>query len=144
MISINIVDIDAAVEINRQIPEFNEHYRKTNFQNRLEGKEHLILAAMAQGIPAGYLIGYNRDDDGSIYCWRAAVLPQFRQQGALKALMGCFEQWAREKGYTKIKIKTRNKRRAMLAYLVKYGFYFVRVAVHEPIEESRIYLEKRL
>jgi len=144
MITINEVPLTTAVAVNKQIPEFGEKYQEIHFLRRLQDKEHLIIVAFIAEQPSGYLIAYNRDADGSVYCWRAAVLPQFRRQGVLRTMMAYLEEWAKSRSYTKIKIKTRNKRRAMLAYLVKYGFNFIRVNPHEPLEESRIYLEKMI
>lgn len=53
-------------------------------------------------------------------------------------------KWAKEKHYDKIKIKTRNNRREMLGYLVKYGFFFTEVVQHPNIDDNRILLEKKL
>jgi len=50
----------------------------------------------------------------------AGVNPNFRKKGILKKLMNYQDNWAKEKGYKKIKIKTRNARREMLSYLIKY------------------------
>lgn len=60
------------------------------------------------------------------------------------ALMNYQEEWAKKRGYTKIKIKTRNNRREMLHYLVKCGFCFYRVEEQENIGENRILLEKQI
>lgn len=59
-------------------------------------------------------------------------------------LMDYEDKWAREKGYNKIKIKTRNNKREMLSYLVKYGFLFTEVMQHPNIDDHRILLEKEL
>ncbi|MBP6256403.1 hypothetical protein KA405_01440 [Patescibacteria group bacterium] len=50
----------------------------------------------------------------------AGVCPAWRGKGVLKTLMFYQDKRAKEKGYSKIKIKTRNNKRAMLSYLVKY------------------------
>ena len=72
----------------------------------------------------------------------AGVNPQFRRKGVLKALMGYFENWAKEKHYSKISIKTRNGRREILSYLIKYGFNFTEVEKYLNVCDNRIYLEK--
>ncbi|MBI4150201.1 GNAT family N-acetyltransferase [Candidatus Woesearchaeota archaeon] len=138
------VPIEEVVEVNKTIVEFREPYTREQFEERYGDKEKLIIVAHINKQPAGYIVSYDRFDDGSLYCWRAGVDPQFRRKGVLKALMDYQEQWARKHGYKKIKIKTRNKRREMLAYLVKYGFYFTEVIQHSAIEENRILLEKRI
>lgn len=136
------VPIEEAVKVNATITEFDEPYQKNYFEERYGDKEKLIIVAYLDEIPAGYIVGYNKDNDSSFYCWMAGVNPQFRRKGILTALMNYQEKWAREKGYTKIKIKTRNNRREMLFYLVKSGFYFYQVDQQENIEDNRILLEK--
>ena len=135
------VDITEAVTINKTIPEFDP-YSREYFAERLKNTDDLVIAAYIRGNLAGYLIGYDRFHDGSFYCWMTGVDPAFRRKGVLTALMGYQAEWARKRGYTKIKIKTRNTLRAMLAFLVNYGFYFTEVVQYPDIRENRILLEK--
>lgn len=72
----------------------------------------------------------------------AGVNNNYRRLGALKALMNYQIKWARDKGYKKLKIKTRNNRREMLSFLVKADFYFTSVEPKERIQDYRINLEK--
>ena len=137
------VDIDTVVDINETIPEFNP-YPRTYFEERLHNKKSLVIAAYISDHPVGYLVGYDRFNDGSFYCWMAGVNPAYRRKGVLKALMGYQEAWARAQGYNKIKIKTRNRLREMLVYLVTDGFSFVEVVQHPDIKDNRILLEKEL
>jgi GNAT superfamily N-acetyltransferase len=102
------------------------------------------MVAYVDGKPAGYLVGYDEFGDGSFYSLMAGVDPKFRGQGVLKAMMKYQDAWARKKGYNKIRIKTRNNRREMLAYLVKYGFYAIEVQPKPKIEDYRILFEKNL
>jgi GNAT superfamily N-acetyltransferase len=104
----------------------------------------LIIVAYVDDQPAGYTVGYDKFEDGSFYCWMAGVNPKFRKLGLLKSLMDYEDKWAKEKGYNKIKIKTRNNRREMLSYLVKYGFFFTEVIQQHNIDDNRILLEKEL
>ena len=137
------VDITEAVTINKTIPEFDP-YSQEYFAERLKNTDNLVIAAYVCGNLAGYLIGYDRFHDGSFYCWMTGVNPAFRRKGVLTALMDYQEEWAGKRGYTKIKIKTRNTLRAMLAFLVKYGFNFTEVVQYPDIRENRILLEKDL
>ena len=136
--------IEEAVKVNETIVEFGEAYKKDYFEGRYKGKNKLIIVAYVDGQAAGYIIGYDKYQDKSFYCWMAGVNPNFRKKGLLKALMEYEDKWAIKNGYNKIKIKTRNNRRDMLAYLVKYGFYFTKVEEYEDIVENRIYLEREL
>lgn len=135
------VPIEEAVKVNATIVEFGEAYSKEYFENRYKGKEPLILGAYLEEKPAGYIVGYDKYEDGSFYCWMAGVNPQFRRKGVLKSLMNYQEQWARNHGYISLKIKTRNNKREMLSYLVKYGFLFRQVIERNDRYENRILLE---
>ena len=143
-ISVKEVPVEEAVKINLTISEFEERYNKDYFEDRYKNKDTLIIVAYFNNKPAGYLIGYDRFGDGSFYCWMTGVAPEFRRKGVLKALMDYQETWAKKKGYKKIRIKTRNKRREMLIYLAKYEFYFTEVEKYPNIKDNRILCEKEL
>ena len=143
-IIIKEVNIDEIVKVNSSIAEFNTPYSRDHFENRLEHKTKLMIVAYFNDVPAWYIIGYDRDSDDSFYCWMAGVNPKYRRKWILKELMNYQENWAKEKNYKKIKIKTRNDKRSMLAYLVKYGFFFTWVKQYSDIKDSRIQLEKFL
>lgn len=134
--------IEEAVKVSATIREFDKKYSKQYFEERYKGKEKLIIIGCIGNKPVGYLVGYDRYGDGSFYCWMAGVNPTYRKMGALKALMNYMIKWSKKKGYSKIKIKTRNNRREMLAYLVKYGFCFIGVEQKPDIKDNRIILEK--
>jgi GNAT superfamily N-acetyltransferase len=142
-IKIKETSINEVVEINKTIREFDS-YSKEYIERRYKGKDKLIIVAHVDEQPAGYLVGYDQFADGSFYCWMVGVNPDFRRKGILKALMNYQEKWARKRGYTKIKIKTANKLREMLAYLVKYGFYFTEVIQCPAVEDNKILLEKTI
>lgn len=136
--------IKEAVAVNAKIIEFGEPYDKDYFEKRYAGKDKLILVAYVGDQPAGYIVAYDKFGDGSLYCWMAGVDPQFRRMGILRAMMDHQDGWAKKKGYKKIKIKTRNNRREMLAYFVKHGFLFTEVQPKSDINDNRIILEKNL
>jgi len=141
-IIIKEVPIEEAVKVNATIVEFDEPYTKDYFEERYKDKDKLIIAAYLDNQPVGYIVGYDKLNDDSFYCWMTGVNPDFRKRGVFKALMDYQEKWAKDKGYKKIKIKTRNNRREMLGYLVKYGFNVVEVVQYPDIENNRIFFEK--
>ena len=143
-IKIKEVSIEEVVTVNATIIEFDSPYQKDHFEERYKDREKLIIVAYIDDKPAGYIVGYDKFNDGSFYCWMAGVNPNFRSKGVLKTLMDYEDKWAKEKGYNKIRIKTRNNRREMLFYLVKYGFFFTGVTQHPNIKDNRILLEKEL
>lgn len=139
------VSIEEAVKVNRNVIEFDgKDTTKEDFEKRYVGKDNLIIVVYYKNIPIGYIIGYDRDNDGSFYCWMAGVDNNYRRLGALTALMNYQMNWAKNKGYNKLKIRTRNNRREMLSFLVKNGFNFVSVENREDITENRINLEHDL
>ncbi|MCA9459614.1 MAG: GNAT family N-acetyltransferase [Nanoarchaeota archaeon] len=143
-ILIKEVPIEEAVKVNGTIVEFDKLYQKKYFEDRYKDREKLIIVAYIDNQAAGYIVGYDKFEDGSFYCWMAGVNPNFRKMGVLKLLMDYEDKWAKEKGYNKIKIKTRNNRREILAYLVKYGFLFTDVIQKSNIADNRILLEREL
>ena len=139
------VPIDEAVKVNRNVIEFDGKDTKAeDFERRYQDKDKLIIVAYYENVPIGYIIGYDRDNDGSFYCWMAGVDNNYRRLGALTSLMNYQMDWAKKKGYNKLKIRTRNNRREMLSFLVKNGFNFVSVENREDITENRINLEHDL
>ena len=135
--------LETAVSMHEKIPEFDEQ-GLGYYEDRIDDKKSLVIIAYIDDEPAGYLIGYDKSGDGSFYCWLAGVLPEFRKKGVLKKMMNYLYDWAKRKGYKKIFIKTRNKRKEMLSYLVKNGFDVVKVSKREPQAENRILMEKLL
>lgn len=139
------VSIEEAVKVNRNVIEFDgKDTTKEDFEKRYVGKDNLIIVAYYKNIPIGYIIGYDRDNDGSFYCWMAGVDNNYRRLGALTTLMNYQMNWAKNKGYNKLKIRTRNNRREMLSFLVKNDFNFVSVEQRDDITENRINLEHSL
>lgn len=146
MIEVREVSIEEVLKVHKNVIEFDEMPpKKEVFEDRYKGKQNLIIIAYYNDFPIGYIIGYDRfEDNESFYCWMAGVDVNYRRLGALKALMDYQIKWAKEKGYKKLKIKTRNNRREMLSFLVKNDFNFTSVEEKENIRENRINLEKAI
>jgi ribosomal protein S18 acetylase RimI-like enzyme len=136
--------IEAVVKVNSTITEFDEPYDKVYFENRCKNAVKLILVAYVDNKPAGYMVSYDRNNDGSFYCWMTGVNPLFRRLGILKKMMEYLDNWAKEHGYNKIRIKTRNNRREMLAYLIKNGFNLIEVEPRPLIKDNRVIFEKNI
>lgn len=134
--------IEVAVLVNSTITEFDKPYDKSYFEERCKDKVCLILVAYVDNHPAGYMISYDRTNDGSFYCWMAGVEPPFRRLELLNKMMQYLYDWSKSHGYNRLTIKTRNNRREMLAYLIKSGFNFTEVQPQPLIKDNRILLEK--
>jgi ribosomal protein S18 acetylase RimI-like enzyme len=144
MVEVREVTIDEILKVHSAIVEFDDtrDVGADYFVERYENKDPLLIVGYIDDQPAGYIVGYNRDNDSTYYCWMAGVDPKFRRQGVLTTLMDYEDEWARRKGYHGIKIKTRNNKRQMIANLVKRGFNFVEVEPRDDIRENRILLVK--
>ena len=144
-IEIKETNIDEVLKVNKNVIEFSDdvNLNKEYFENRYQNKEHVKIVAYLNDIPIGYIVGYDKFNDGeSFYVWMAGVDYKYRRKGALTKLMQYQFDWAKRQGYSKLKIKTRNARREMLSFLVKNGFNFTEVEKKENIIENRINLEK--
>lgn len=142
MIEVKEVDIEEVLKVHKNIIEFDDNNPpKEFFEERYKNLNKLILVAYYKNNPIGYVIGYERDDDSSFYCWLAGVDNNYRRRGALTNMMKYFMKWTKDNGYKKIKIKTRNKFREMLNYLVKSGWQFMNVEIKDNAKDNRIELE---
>ena len=129
------------VTLSNQIPEFDNPYYLEEYEKRC-GEIHLILITEIKGKPIGFKIGYDRYKEGSFYSWMGGVLPEFRQNGIANALADYQENWAKENGFGSIKLKTRNKHKAMIQFSLKRGFVIQEEIPKTPNEETRILMVK--
>ena len=137
--------LEECLKINKLIPEYNkEKYSYDYFASRYKGKNPLLFAAYSEKAPVGYMISYDKYNDSSFYCWMTGVIPQHRNQGILKKMMLFLEKTAKKQGYKSIKLTTRNMRRAMLAYLVKYGYNIIDFSAQSKIKHNKSIWEKEL
>ncbi len=134
--------IKQAVEISKKIPELENPYEKVEYEKRLKNKKHLILIAYWKGKPAGFKVGYQIDDH--FYSWMSGVIPEFRRKNIAKELARSQQKWIEEKEIKLIKMKTRNKHKAMLQFALSNGFYITGLEKHDNSEESRILLDKEV
>ncbi|MDN5200590.1 GNAT family N-acetyltransferase [Fulvivirgaceae bacterium BMA10] len=136
--------INDVVSLSQLIPEFQDPHGIKIYQERLSNVPYLVLMAYFDGAPAGFKVGYQREDNGSFYSWMGAVHPDYRKLGIARKLADYQENWARRMGYQTIKMKTRNRLKPMLLFALSNGFNIVAVERKEDIREHRIILEKSL
>ena len=144
VIIVKETSIEEALKVFEKIPEFDRpKYGTIEFcKERIDNKDCLILSAYADEEIVGYFIAYGKDD--SFYCWLAAVEPKYRRKGILFKMMNIFEEYARNKKYQNLTIKTGNNKREMLNYLIKNNWNFVQVIPSEKLEDNEIILKKEL
>ena len=140
MISVREGNLDEVLKVHQNIIEFDEKYpSKDFFLDRYKSLEHVIIVAYCSDIPIGYIIGY-KIDDNVFYCWLAGVDVNYRRGGALTLMFDYLKKWCVERKYKKISIKTRNKYRNMLLYLVNNNWNFESVEKKDNVLEYRINL----
>ena len=144
-IIIKETSIKDVIGIHKRIPEFFETPAdKLLGSERYKDAKTLALMAYFGKEAVGYMVAYDKFRDKSFYCWITGVIPAYRNHGVLASMMSYLFKWARLNGFSKIKIKTRNERREMLAFLVKRGFFFTSVEQRDDIKDNRICLERAI
>src|SRR5262249_18065616 len=126
--------IEDAIEVCRRVPEL-ESVDRAEFVRRLDPPRALILVAGPAGVRApvvAFKAGYDRYRDGSFYSWLGGVAPEARRGGLAAALIDHQETWARQQGYARIHVKTRNRFVGMHVLLAKKGYRIVSVDAPSP------------
>lgn len=143
-ISVKEGNLDDVLLVHENIVEFDEkHPPKDFFIKRYENTKHIIIISYYNEFPIGYIIGYEIDND-NFYCWLAGVDVNYRRCSALSMMMNYLIEWCHKNNYKKISIKTRNKYRNMLMYLIKNNWNFISVENKDTLSEYRINLELNL
>lgn len=80
-----------------------------------------------------------------LYAWLGGTRSDWRGQGHFRALSDYEEEWALEKGFREIVVKTKNRYYEMRGALTHLQFDVIHYERH-PVEngESKVYLSKRL
>jgi len=144
MPDIRETDLETALAVLEQLPEFDTLKSLDHYHQMLKGEKHLILTAFVENEAVGCKIGYDRFKEGSFYSWLGGVVPGYRKEGVAKALAEQQEKWAVENGFESIKFKTQNRHKAMLQFALKNGFSIYNVKPKEVLDQYRIELIKPL
>ena len=136
-------DLEGAVGVSKEIPEFDSPYNIDEYENRLDESASILTAELNDQL-IGFKVGYDQFKDGSFYSWMGGILPNHRQNGVASALADYQESWAIKNGYKSIKLKTRNKYEAMISFAIDRGFDIIDSETNEDIPEMRIWMEKIL
>ena len=61
-------NIEEALKVNKNIIEFTDvDFSREYFGERYENKEHMIIVAYLNDIPIGYIVGYDKFNDGESF-----------------------------------------------------------------------------
>ncbi len=154
--------------------EFDRKKDAWEIRRRLAGREHGIFMMEAplpedpsQLVPVSYRVVHElmaEEDDPRLadlagklrgvvrfagqrilYAWIGGTRSDWRGQGHFRALSEHVEEWAIEKGFRQIVVKTKNRYYEMRATLTHLRFDVIKYDAH-PLEngESKVYLAKRL
>jgi ribosomal protein S18 acetylase RimI-like enzyme len=134
--------LEDAFALSISIPEFKPWYPFEKWEQRLKDRRAVILIAFLDNIPAGFKVGYHDHDD--FYSWVGGVLPEQRRKGIALALAEAQEAAVCESGITRIRMKTRNRFRAMLHFALQRGFYIADVEQRGEPQDWRITLLKNI
>ena len=129
------------IEINAAIPEFDNKNSKEKIEQRLAGKEALILVALEGAKKVGYKLGYALSDT-EFYSWLGAVHPSYRGHGIAKQLLKQQEVWVKNKGFKSIRVKSMNRFPAMLQLLISQGYVICGYDDKGSPETSKIHFIK--
>ncbi|MEC7641965.1 GNAT family N-acetyltransferase [Idiomarina sp.] len=129
------------IEIDAAIPEFDNKNSKEKIEQRLVGKETLILVALEDAKKVGYKLGYALSDT-EFYSWLGAVHPSYRGHGIAKQLLKQQEAWVKNKGFKSIRVKSMNRFPAMLQLLISQGYVICGYDDKGSPEKSKIHFIK--
>ena len=144
VISVREGSPDELVTLSAKIPELVDPYGVEEYNLRLKNIPSLILVASKGSHLVGFKVGYQREADGSFYSWMGGVLPSYRRLGVADKLADAQDDWAKQKGYTSIKMKTQFRLKAMQKFAMKRAFEILTIEHTKPRENSIIWLEKKL
>ncbi len=133
---------EIALKIALDLEEFTEPVNLNTFHNRLTQKNAIVLVIYDNDCPAGFKIGYERNDQ--FYSWLGGVNKDFRGRGHAKRLLLEMESYAREIGYERLWMKTRNRFESMLHFALKSGFRIIDLEKEGSVLDYRIVLDKKL
>ena len=136
--------INEAVRVSRNIPEFIDPHDQNIYEQRLAGRDHLILIAYDQKTLVGFKVGYDKFQDGSFYSWMGGIIPDYRRIGIAQQLADYQENYARERGYQSVVFKTRNRHKNMLLFGLNNSFIITSIEARQDPMENRIIMRKTL
>jgi ribosomal protein S18 acetylase RimI-like enzyme len=130
--------------VHERIPEFPGKASLDFYTERLRHRLHLGLVAENDGELLGFKVGYQSDTPDTFYSWMGGVRPEFRKLGIANALADYQENWAKEKGFKAVYLKTRNRFPAMITFGLSRGFKIMEVIPKGGVEDYRVVMWKEL
>jgi GNAT superfamily N-acetyltransferase len=142
--NIREASLEEILWVHERIPEFPGKASFDFYESRLRHRLHYSLVAEIEGELVGFKVGYQSDFPDTFYSWMGGVRPEFRKHGVAQMLADFQESWAREKGFSKVFFKTRNRFPDMINFGLKRGFKIIDVLPKGGVEDYRIVMMKEL
>lgn len=143
-IQIREASLEEILWVHERIPEFPGKASLDFYESRLRHRLHYSLVAEIEGELVGFKVGYQSDFPDTFYSWMGGVRPEFRKHGVARTLADFQENWAREKGFSKVFFKTRNRFPDMINFGLKRDFKIVEVLPKGSVDDYRIVMLKNL
>lgn len=104
----------------------------------------LLVVAREDARVVGFKLGHVRSPE-VFYSWIGGVVPEYRGRGVARSLLKFQEQLVRERGHSRIRVKSLNRFPAMLRMLIAEGYRIIDLeSPREPGHELKIVFEKDL
>jgi GNAT superfamily N-acetyltransferase len=143
VINIEIGNVADIATLSKEIPEFEQATTPTRLNSKLNGVVKLILVAKVDAVPVGFKVGYQLTEY-TFYSWLGGVVPEYRKSGIATLLLNYQEQWARQSGYKRIKVKSMHRFPGMLNLLISNGYKSEGVEDNADGSEIKIVFSKNL
>lgn len=137
-----ISDIEHAFLLANQIPEFSGDFSYQGMVEKISGRKYLSLIYVIDDEPIAFKLGYEISAT-EFYSWLGGVVPGHRGYGIAKKLLLKQEAWAREQGYSTIRVKSMNDFPEMLCLLISNG-YLINDVSNKDSKDLKIHFYKNL
>lgn len=138
-----IAGIEQAFLLANQIPEFTGDFDYQEMVDKIAGRKCLSLIYVIDDTPVAFKLGYEINPS-EFYSWLGGVVPGHRGYGIAKKLLLKQESWAREQGYSAIRVKSMNDFPEMLCMLISNGYLINDVSNKDSPKDLKIHFYKNL
>ena len=108
-------------------------------------KRDVLLVALQEELPVGYISGVDDPISGSARIMDLAVALAVRRQGVASALLSGIQVWAAERGVRRIVLETQSKNHPYIRLAQKYGYEFCGYNVqYYPTQDVALFFGRAL
>ncbi|MCC6581702.1 MAG: GNAT family N-acetyltransferase [Phycisphaeraceae bacterium] len=142
------IDIVGPAEYALIASLYNQVFRPAKepgfFERRFRARyQPLILVAHLDDRPVGFFLGFELKPS-VFFAWLYGVVPDYRRTGIAAQLMEAAHDWAREHGYSSIRMECYNHHRPMLRMMVARGYNIVGIRWDPDHSDNLILFERDL